>query len=247
MSIRSGSCSQAGTNRHEDICESIELFGKSVIPRFAERREASERAKAKRLAPAIEQAVARRTPARVASGAYRIDEEAEVERARRSRRAARLKPRELLRSARAEARTSVRRRAQRALGRFARDRSDEHIERRFGTTAAQGAIFRGMARSFEPKMSFGFEGEIQFELTTPATGAASRTWTIEVRDGRARARSGVANEPRVSIRVGVADFVRITAGEENGAALLLAGKLQMDGDFTIAPRLAEMFGGPSPY
>jgi alkanesulfonate monooxygenase SsuD/methylene tetrahydromethanopterin reductase-like flavin-dependent oxidoreductase (luciferase family) len=56
--------SQVGRNRHEDVCESLELFARDVLPEFAERdREASMR-KADRLGPAIEKALARRDEAR---------------------------------------------------------------------------------------------------------------------------------------------------------------------------------------
>ena len=53
---------QAGTNRHEHICESIELFAAEVMPRFAERAEEREAAKGERLAEAVERAMARREP-----------------------------------------------------------------------------------------------------------------------------------------------------------------------------------------
>jgi alkanesulfonate monooxygenase SsuD/methylene tetrahydromethanopterin reductase-like flavin-dependent oxidoreductase (luciferase family) len=51
---------QAGKNRHEDILESIERFGTEILPEFAERDDAQCRAKAQRLAPAIQAAMARR-------------------------------------------------------------------------------------------------------------------------------------------------------------------------------------------
>jgi alkanesulfonate monooxygenase SsuD/methylene tetrahydromethanopterin reductase-like flavin-dependent oxidoreductase (luciferase family) len=51
---------QAGRNRHEHICESIELFGREVLPEFKERDEAAVVAKAKRLEPVIEAAMARK-------------------------------------------------------------------------------------------------------------------------------------------------------------------------------------------
>ena len=51
---------QAGHNRHEDIMESIELFGTQVLPEFLERDEAATRAKALRMEPLIERAMARR-------------------------------------------------------------------------------------------------------------------------------------------------------------------------------------------
>ena len=51
---------QAGRNQHEHIMESIEIFGTEVLPEFLERDEAQVAAKAKRLAPAIDAAMARR-------------------------------------------------------------------------------------------------------------------------------------------------------------------------------------------
>ncbi len=51
---------QAGKNRHEHICESLELFGREVLPAFKERDETRAEAKADRLAPALEAAFARK-------------------------------------------------------------------------------------------------------------------------------------------------------------------------------------------
>ncbi len=56
--------SQAGNNKHEHICESLELFAREVMPEFQERDEAHVKQKADRLAPAIERALARRDPVR---------------------------------------------------------------------------------------------------------------------------------------------------------------------------------------
>jgi hypothetical protein len=52
--------SQAGRNRHEHIMESLELFGREVLPEFAERDEAASAEKAKRLEPVIEAVMARK-------------------------------------------------------------------------------------------------------------------------------------------------------------------------------------------
>ena len=54
---------QAGKNRHEHICESLELFGREVMPAFKDRDEAQVKQKADRLAPAIEAAMARKVVA----------------------------------------------------------------------------------------------------------------------------------------------------------------------------------------
>ena len=63
---------QAGNNRHEHICESLELFAKEVMPEFHEREERREKEKLERLAPAMEAALARRDPPRKAPEDYFI-------------------------------------------------------------------------------------------------------------------------------------------------------------------------------
>jgi alkanesulfonate monooxygenase SsuD/methylene tetrahydromethanopterin reductase-like flavin-dependent oxidoreductase (luciferase family) len=51
---------QAGRNKHEDIMESLELFGTQVLPAFKERDEAASVRKAKEWEPIIEAAMARK-------------------------------------------------------------------------------------------------------------------------------------------------------------------------------------------
>jgi alkanesulfonate monooxygenase SsuD/methylene tetrahydromethanopterin reductase-like flavin-dependent oxidoreductase (luciferase family) len=51
---------QAGRNRHEHVMESLELFGREVLPEFLDRDEAVTAEKAKRLEPVIEAALARK-------------------------------------------------------------------------------------------------------------------------------------------------------------------------------------------
>jgi alkanesulfonate monooxygenase SsuD/methylene tetrahydromethanopterin reductase-like flavin-dependent oxidoreductase (luciferase family) len=51
---------QGGMNRHEHICESLELFASEVLPEFAERRDTREARKAEQLAPFAEAALARK-------------------------------------------------------------------------------------------------------------------------------------------------------------------------------------------
>jgi alkanesulfonate monooxygenase SsuD/methylene tetrahydromethanopterin reductase-like flavin-dependent oxidoreductase (luciferase family) len=51
---------QAGRNRHDHICESLELFAAEVMGEFKREAEEREAKKARRLAPAIEAALARK-------------------------------------------------------------------------------------------------------------------------------------------------------------------------------------------
>jgi alkanesulfonate monooxygenase SsuD/methylene tetrahydromethanopterin reductase-like flavin-dependent oxidoreductase (luciferase family) len=59
--------SQSGRNRHEDICESMELFARQVLPEFAERADEVDQAKEEKLAGVKAAALARRPPPRVLS------------------------------------------------------------------------------------------------------------------------------------------------------------------------------------
>ncbi|HEX7035016.1 MAG TPA: LLM class flavin-dependent oxidoreductase [Pseudomonadales bacterium] len=51
---------QAGRNRHEHICEALELFAAEVMPEFKEREQEREERKARELAPYIEAALERK-------------------------------------------------------------------------------------------------------------------------------------------------------------------------------------------
>jgi alkanesulfonate monooxygenase SsuD/methylene tetrahydromethanopterin reductase-like flavin-dependent oxidoreductase (luciferase family) len=51
---------QGGNNRHEDICEALDLFATHVMPEFKERHDDRRRRKAEALAPFVERALARR-------------------------------------------------------------------------------------------------------------------------------------------------------------------------------------------
>ena len=234
---------QAGPNKHEHICESLELIGSKVIPEFADGRAEREQAKSARLAPAIEAALARREPARELPAGYRIDEDAELLRARRARRGP-TGLRATLSAARRDTRVAARREGLRRLSRMVDGRSDAAIERGFGLPM-QRVLFGGMARSYDPEASRGFAGELEFRLSRSAGPATA--WTIEVRAGRARARVGHARDAALTIETSSADFVRVIAGVGNPAKLLVDGRMKIRGDHELAPRLSEMFGGPSPY
>jgi alkanesulfonate monooxygenase SsuD/methylene tetrahydromethanopterin reductase-like flavin-dependent oxidoreductase (luciferase family) len=64
--------SQAGRNQHDHICESLDLFAREVLPEFAERADAADKAHDERLAGAVASALARREPARQVDPDYTI-------------------------------------------------------------------------------------------------------------------------------------------------------------------------------
>jgi hypothetical protein len=51
---------QSGTNKHEHICDSLELFAATMLPEFKARDAVRQKQKQAELAPFIEQALARK-------------------------------------------------------------------------------------------------------------------------------------------------------------------------------------------
>jgi alkanesulfonate monooxygenase SsuD/methylene tetrahydromethanopterin reductase-like flavin-dependent oxidoreductase (luciferase family) len=239
--------SQAGRNRHEHICESLELFAAEVMPEFAERAEEHERDRAERMAGAIEAALARRPPARAAEAAYVIGTLDSGPPAPRT--GAGAVPADGDGSTTRDGRGLSARLAQRgeaAVGAFVRRSDDRRLERTIGSRAGLRVVFTGMARRFSPERARGFAGDIMYELT-PQDGGPPRRWTVSVSDGRARARPGPSPDPAVTFRMGLGNFVRLVGGELDPGRALMAGQLEVDGDLAIAARVGEMFGEPSSY
>jgi alkanesulfonate monooxygenase SsuD/methylene tetrahydromethanopterin reductase-like flavin-dependent oxidoreductase (luciferase family)/putative sterol carrier protein len=226
---------QAGPNRHEHVCESLELFAADVLPRFADQADQAEARKRERLGEAMRAALARRRPARRAPEGYVVTSQGEPAPAR---------PAPVAGPHRKALGHRVRGLADAALARVVRGRSDRGLERMFGSRAAQQALFRAMARRFEPRKAHGFSGDIQYEL---GANGAVRPWTMRVRGGRALVRPGPSPSPAVVLRAPVPVFIRILAQELSAARAAVEGRLEVEGDVTLAARLGEMFGQPSPY
>lgn len=127
-----------------------------------------------------------------------------------------------------------------AARRFVRDGSDRRLERVLGSRAALRLLFAAIARRFDPVAAQGFAGELQLDLRTHA--GAVRRWTIAVTGDRARARPGSATAPALTVKAGLADFLRIAAGELDPGRALLDGRLDAEGDFALLTRAGAMFG-----
>ena len=235
---------QAGRNRHEDICESLELFAEAVMPEFAERAEQRERERDERLAAAVEAALERREPPRKPPEGYTIDEPAELERARR-RALTRSSLRERAGAAASELRERAARQGREGLARLVRGSSAQQLERRFGNRVAQRVIVGGMARRVDPKLAQGFEGDIVYELEHYSDGGPPRPpsyWTIRIRDDAATALPEDSSDAVVRFRFAVPDFVRLLAGDVLIQELMFDDRFGLEGDVGVAQRLPVMFG-----
>jgi alkanesulfonate monooxygenase SsuD/methylene tetrahydromethanopterin reductase-like flavin-dependent oxidoreductase (luciferase family)/putative sterol carrier protein len=219
---------QAGKNRHEHICESIELFGSQVLPRFAGEAEAREAAKRERLAGAVEAALSRREPARVLGEEYVIS------------------PQDEPRPAYAEAADGslgdrARAAVESAFTSFVHGRSDQQLDRFVGTGPGLRLIFKGMENAFVPQAARGFKGEIFYDLRA---SRGPQPWTVSIDGERAVAEPRAASSPALTLRAEVPVFVRIVAGDLDPMRAMMDERLVVEGDFALAGRLDEIFGQP---
>jgi alkanesulfonate monooxygenase SsuD/methylene tetrahydromethanopterin reductase-like flavin-dependent oxidoreductase (luciferase family)/putative sterol carrier protein len=218
---------QAGKNRHEHICESIELFGSEVLPRFAGEAEAREQAKRERLAGAVEAALARRDPPRTLDEEYVISPQEE--------------PRPAYAATDGDGSLGDRARAavESAFGAFVHGRSDEQLDRFMGAGPGLRLIFKGMESAFVPEAARGFEGEIFYDLRS---SRGPQPWTLTIDGTRAVAEQRAASSPSVTLHAEVPVFVRIVAGDLDPMRAMLDERLEVEGDLAVAGRLGDMFG-----
>ena len=243
--------SQTGKNRHEDICESLELFAKEVLPGFAERADEVDEDKRRRMAGAVERALARREGPRSADPSYAIaplDSGPTATATATAASAVGLLPQAGGRppaKAQLEALAGrLQKRGEDAFAAFVRRSDDARLERILGSDPGLRVLFGGMTRRFRPEKAAGFEGEIQYRLSSNGT---TRPWVVDVRAARATAHPGVAVDAKLTLTMSTADFLRVAARELDPGKALMTGRLRLDGDFTVATKLGEMFGEPSPY
>jgi putative sterol carrier protein len=103
-------------------------------------------------------------------------------------------------------------------------------------------VFDGMSGSFNPEKAGGQQAVVQYEITAPD---GSHEFAMRIADGRCEIDKGRAESPRVSLRIGLADFLRLITGGANGMQLFMTGKLKVAGDLFFAQTYQSWFDRPA--
>jgi putative sterol carrier protein len=103
-------------------------------------------------------------------------------------------------------------------------------------------VFVGMQGAFNPSKAGGQAATIQYELGVPD---GMRPYAMRIADGRCEVERGVANSPRVTIKVGLVDFLGLITGKANGVQLFMTGKLKVSGDLFFAQSYQAWFDRPA--
>ena len=210
---------QAGRNRHEHICESIELFAREVMPRFTENEEAREKAKLERLAEACGKALQRRAPVRQLPPGYVITSTGEPSQPPVSA------------NTKANGHNNL-------FARIVRSRDDRQLDRLMSFRPAQRLIFRGMEKAFHPERAKDFTADVQYELKSRAEVVR---WLVRIADSQVKATPGQTANPTLTFRMSMPTFARIAAGEINPVTAMLEQRLEVDGDIKKLFQFTGMF------
>jgi hypothetical protein len=133
-------------------------------------------------------------------------------------------------------------RGEKAFRVFVRRSDDRRLERTVGSDRGLKVLFGAMTQAYRPDKSGGFTGELLYELRR-ADGAVVR-WTVAIAPDGASARPGGATKPALTMKLGVADFVRMAGRDLDPGKALLTGRMDLEGDLALAARIGEMFGQP---
>ena len=133
-----------------------------------------------------------------------------------------------------------------ALKQAVESRSNEELvgdiqQQEGGIDGVLEQVFAGMAGSFNPEKAAGQQADVQYEITGPD---GTHEYAMRIADGRCEIDPGRAESPRVSLRIALADFLRLITGAANGMQLFMTGKLKVSGDLFFAQTYQSWFDRP---
>ena len=102
-------------------------------------------------------------------------------------------------------------------------------------------VFAGMSESFNPDKAAGQQAVVQYEINAPDR---THEYAMRIADGRCEIDQGRAESPRVTIRIGLGDFLHLITGGANGMQLFMTGKLKVAGDLFFAQTYQSWFDRP---
>jgi putative sterol carrier protein len=104
-------------------------------------------------------------------------------------------------------------------------------------------IFNRMAEHFNADKAQGQEAVVHFKIGDRPEGGED-VYEVVVKDGALTVTDSPQQEPRVTLKTGAVDFMRLVSGSQSGPALFMTGKLKIEGDLVYASQIATLFRIP---
>lgn len=94
-----------------------------------------------------------------------------------------------------------------------------------------------LRKHFQPETARGLRAVFSIDLA----GDAGGTIALRVDDGTLEARAAPASGAHVRLRLPASDYFGILAGRENADLLYMSGRLEIEGDLSLAMKLRTLF------
>lgn len=120
-------------------------------------------------------------------------------------------------------------------------RTDEEVTSvvtELGTDGVIEQIAHAMVQRFRSDRAAGVDAVIQWDISSPD---GVHSFHLVVADGECSTGTGPGNAPRVTLGLALADFLRFVAGQLEGMAAFMSGKLKLSGDMMFAQQMQSWF------
>lgn len=127
------------------------------------------------------------------------------------------------------------------LAEATKDMTDEQLAQAIkdiGVDETLKNIFTGMEEAFQPDRAQGIDSTLQYDI---ATDDGTKSWTVKIADGTCTTSEGAADDPRLTMSIGLVDFVRLIFNQVQGPQLFMSGKLKLQGDMMWAMQMQNYF------
>ena len=131
------------------------------------------------------------------------------------------------------------------LGELIKGMSDDELKeqiRNLGTDEVLKNIFSGMQDAFKPEKAQGVNATLQYDIETDE---GTKQWSVKIADGTCTTAEGPAEDPRLTLKVALVDFVRLIFQQADGTQLFMSGKLKLQGDMMFAMQMQGFFERPA--
>jgi putative sterol carrier protein len=100
-------------------------------------------------------------------------------------------------------------------------------------------IFEGMRDSFKPEAAKDVSSTVQYDIDTDE---GTKQWSVTFDNGTCTVSEGAASgDPRLTIKIGLVDFIRLIFNQVQGPQLFMSGKMKLSGDMMWAMQMQNYF------
>ena len=122
-----------------------------------------------------------------------------------------------------------------------KDMSDEDLAvvlKDMGSDDTLRSIFEGMRDSFKPEAAKDVNATVQYDIDTDE---GVKNWSVTFADGTCSVSDSPTTDPRLTIAIGLVDFVRLIFNQVQGPQLFMSGKMKLQGDMMWAMQMQNYF------